>query len=105
MIQSYSCFTQIWLKPSFAYQENAQENSVNFGVPNKIITSLKVLDANFIVKFTVDDVTKSLDCIIGVEEGDILGPIFFTFFIAAVMIYWKASCNIPVCFILEWMQR
>ena len=72
MIQSYSCFTQIWLKPSFAYQENAQENSVNFGVPNKIITSLKVLDANFIVKFTVDDVTKSLDCIIGVEEGGIL---------------------------------
>ena len=23
----------------------------------------------------------------------------------SVMIYWKGSCNIPVCFILGWMQR
>ena len=38
-----------------------------------------------------------MDCIIGVKQGDILGPILFTFFIAAVMISWKAQYNVPVC--------
>ena len=66
-----------------------------FSLPNKIISLLKVLHANFIVKFIVDYVTESLDCVIGVKEGD--GPILFTFLIAAVMITWKAFCNIPVC--------
>ena len=68
-----------------------------FGVPNKIISLLKVSHANFVLKFTVDDVTQSLDCIIGVKQGDILGPISFTFFTAAVMITWKASYNTPLC--------
>ena len=65
-----------------------------FGAPNELTSLLKVLHASFVVKFTVDDVTLLLDCIIGVKQGDILGPILFTFFIAAVMITWKASCNI-----------
>ena len=43
-------------------------------IPNKLIGILKVLHANFVVKFTVDDVTQSLDCIICVKQGDILGP-------------------------------
>ena len=51
-----------------------------FGVPNKLRSLLKVLHANFVVK-----------------QGDILGVILFTFFIAAMMITWRASCNIPVC--------
>ena len=57
---------------------------------------LNVLHANFVVKSTVDDVTQSLDCIIGVKQGDIFGPKLFAFFIAAVMITWKTSCSIPV---------
>ena len=68
-----------------------------FGVPNKLMSLLKVLHANFVVRFTIDDVTQSLDCIISVKQGDILGVILFTFFIAAMMITWRASCNIPVC--------
>ena len=60
-----------------------------FGVPNKITSSLKVLHANFVLKFTVNYVTQSLDCINDVKQGDILGPILFTFFIAVVMITWK----------------
>ena len=59
--------------------------------------SCKVLHTNFKVKFTVDDVTQSAHCIFGVKQGDILAPILFTFFIAAVMITWKASCKISVC--------
>ena len=70
---------------------------MKFGVPNTIISLLKVLHANFIVKFTVDDNTQSVDCIIGVKKGDTLGPMLFIFFIAAMLITWKASCNIPAC--------
>ena len=69
---------------------------VKFGFPNELFSLLKVLHANFVVKYTVDDVTQSFDCIIGVKQDDTLGPILFTFFIAAVMITWKASCNVPV---------
>ena len=58
---------------------------------------MKVLRTNFVVKFTVDDVAPSLDCVIGVKQGDILGLILFTFLIAVAMITWKPSCNIPVC--------
>lgn len=58
---------------------------------------MQVLHANVVVKFTVDDVTESLDCIIGVKQDDILGPILFTFLIAAVMITWKTSCNNLIC--------
>ena len=68
-----------------------------FDIPNKIIRLMKVLHANFVVKFTVDDVTQCLDCIICVKQGHIFGPILLKFFIAAVMITWKASCNIPIC--------
>ena len=67
-----------------------------FGVPNKLVSLLKVLLANFVVKFAVNDLTQSLDCIIGVKQGDVVGPILFTFFIAAAMIIWKTSCNILV---------
>lgn len=80
------------------YQEKSFEEIIpKFGVENKIISLLKVLNSNFVTKFTVSDVTQSLHCIIGVKQGDILGPILFTFFIAAVMIIWKAYCKIPVC--------
>ena len=68
-----------------------------FGVPKKLINLLKALHAKFTVIFTVDDITHTLDCIIGVKEGDVLGPILFTFFIAAVMITWRTTCNIPAC--------
>ena len=68
-----------------------------FGVPEKLISLLKALHNDFKVKFTIDEVTQTLECIIGVKQGDILGPILFTFFIAAVMITWRAQCNIPAC--------
>ena len=68
-----------------------------FGVPPKLISPLKVLYANFKVKLTVDEVTQTLECIIGVKKGDILGPILFTFFIATVMITWKVDCDKPAC--------
>ena len=67
------------------------------GVPPKLLSLLKALHSNFKVKFTVDGVTQTIDCNIGVKQGDVLGPILFTFFIAAIMITWRLQCDIPVC--------
>ena len=57
-----------------------------FGVPEKLIFILKALHENVLVKFEVQGITHSVNSIIGVKQGDILGPILFTFHIAAVMI-------------------
>ena len=57
--------------PRFGYRlrsrtkRNVSKILAKFGVPNKLIRLLKVLRATFVAKFTVDDVTQSLDCIIG----------------------------------------
>ena len=68
-----------------------------FGVPEKLVNLLKSLHDAFKVKFTIDDVTQTMNCTIGVKQGDILGPVLFTFFIAAVMITWRNTSDIPVC--------
>ena len=38
-----------------------------------------------------------MNCSIGVKQGDILGPLLFTFFIAAVMITWRNTTKVPAC--------
>ena len=68
-----------------------------FGVPNKLISLLKTLHNNFEVKFTADENTHTIPCTIGVKQGDILAPILFTFFLAAVIITWRVTTNIPLC--------
>ena len=72
-----------------------------FGVSKKLVDLLRASHNDFKVKFTVDDVISTIACAIGVKQGDILGPILFTFFIAAVMITWKATNN--VFFIVKMM--
>jgi len=67
------------------------------GVPDKVIRLLKALHVDYKVKFTVDGVTKHIQSIVGVKQGDILGPILFTVLLAAIMISWNKVCNIPVC--------
>ena len=68
-----------------------------FGVSPKIIRLLQSLHAHVEVKFTVNDVTNTIDCIIGVKQGDILGPILFSFFLAAIIITWRAEFDRPLC--------
>ena len=68
-----------------------------FGVQSKLIMLLKSLHAHVEVKFSVNDVTQTIECTIGVKQGDILGPILFTFFLTAVMITWNAAYNRPLC--------
>ena len=62
-----------------------------FGVPKKLISLLKSLHANVHVKFVVNDVTKTIESIIGVKQGDILGPLLFIFYLTGVMITWRAT--------------
>ena len=64
-----------------------------FGFPPKIITIMKSLHKNVIVKFIV---TRILSSIIGVKQGNILGPILFTIFIAAIMISWRKMYDRPL---------
>ena len=45
----------------------------------------------------MNDVTKSIENIIGVKQGDILGPLLFIFHLAAVMITWRVTHEQPLC--------
>ena len=68
-----------------------------FGVPDKLLRLLKALHANVEVKFVVNDITKRIESIIGVKQGDILGPLLFIFYLAAVMISWRTTHTREVC--------
>ena len=68
-----------------------------FGVPEKIIFLLRSLHQNVCVKFSVCDIEHSMKSIIGVKQGDILGPVLFTFHIAAIMSTWRKVNLGPVC--------
>jgi hypothetical protein len=43
------------------------------------------------VKFIVDGAEKVIDSIIGVKQGDVLGPELFIFFMASFMATWRSS--------------
>ena len=68
-----------------------------FGVPMKLIRLLKALHANVQVKFIVNDVTNTIESVIGVKQGDILGPLLFLFYLAAVMTTWRNIHKRPLC--------
>ena len=68
-----------------------------FGVPMKLIRLLRALHANVQVKFIVNDVTNTIESVIGVKQGDILGPLLFLFYLAAVMTTWRNIHKRPLC--------
>ena len=67
------------------------------GVPPKLISLLKALHATVFVKFELDGVTKTLRQVIGVKQGDVLGPDLFIFMIAAIMETWRAQHTYDLC--------
>lgn len=70
---------------------------MKYGVPRKLVNLLKALHSDFRVKFTIDEVVNTIRNTIGVKQGDILGPILFTFFICAVMCTWRIKFQVGPC--------
>ena len=68
-----------------------------FGAPKKLIRLIKSLHDNFKVDFKVENCKPSINCTIGVKQGDILGPALFVIFIAAIMITWRKLYDRPLC--------
>ena len=68
-----------------------------FGVPSKLVNILKALHKTINVKFTIDSISHIIECGIGVKQGDVLGPILFSMFIAAIMITWRKTRTHPQC--------
>ena len=52
---------------------------------------------NVEVLFEVDGVKKKLNSIIGVKQGDLLGPELFTFYMAAVLETWRSLHSYDLC--------
>ena len=70
---------------------------LKYGVPPKLVRMLIAMHETVNVKFDVDGVVKTLLSIIGVKQGDLLGPELFDFFIAAIMETWEATSNYELC--------
>ena len=73
------------------------EVMIKQGVPPKLDSLLRSLHTTVKVKFEHEGVTQTLDSIIGVKQGDLLGPDLFTFFMAAVMKTWRSSYSYSFC--------
>ena len=52
---------------------------------------------NVEVIFEVDGVKKKLNSIIGVKQGDLLGPDFFTFYMSAFLETWRSLHSYVLC--------
>ena len=70
---------------------------LKLGVPQKLVRLLQSLHANVEVNFSINEVSQTITCTIGVKQGDVLGPILFTFYMAAVMITWRIAHQRPLC--------
>ena len=66
-----------------------------FGVPQKLVSLLKALHNDLIVKFEFDGIVHEVNCTIGVKQGDILGPVLFIIYMAGVMNNWKKVSDCP----------
>ena len=66
---------------------------LRLGVPPKLVRLLMALHDQVHVGFDVNGVTRTLMSVIGVKQGDLLGPKLFTFFKAAVSESWKATSD------------
>jgi hypothetical protein len=69
---------------------------LRYGVPPKLVRLLIAMHRVVLVKFDVSGVVKTLLSIIGVKQGDLLGPPLFDFYVAAIMDTWRCSHTYPL---------
>ena len=62
-----------------------------------MIRLLTSLHTNVTINFEVAGINKSMPYTIGVKQGDNLGPLLFLFYIAAMLITWKATTTTQPC--------
>jgi len=62
-----------------------------FGVPGKLVRLLGALHSTVNVGFEIEEVRMVIDSIIGVKQGDLLGPQLFIFHICAIMQAWRVD--------------
>ena len=70
---------------------------LRFGVPAKLVSLLQSMHKRVQVLFEVEGVKCSLESIIGVKQGDLKAPVEFVFFIAGIMLSWRAVSDYPLC--------
>ena len=80
-------------------EENAEifRNILKSFTMDSLPSILNSLHDNFKVDFKVENCKPSINCTIGVKQGDILGPALFVIFIAAIMITWRKLYDRPLC--------
>ena len=70
-------------------REMLWEVLLRLGVPDKLVRLLKALHKRVVVHLEVGGVAKTILSIIGVKQGDVLGPVLFILFMAAVLMTWR----------------
>ena len=71
------------------------------GVPKKLLRLLIALHQDVVVKFEVEGLEHTVNCTIGVKQGDVLGPVLFNMFMVAVMTSWRSTSDQPNCVFLS----
>ena len=64
---------------------------LRFGTPPKLVRLLQARHASVLVRFEADGVLQILESIIGVKQGDLLGPKLFVLFKAGITESWRAT--------------
>ena len=68
-----------------------------YGMPPLLVALRVALHKHVSAVFDVDGVRRTLESIIGVKQGDLLGPELFTFYMCAVMETWRTEHENPLC--------
>ena len=69
---------------------------LRYGVPPKLVRLLIAMHKLVLVKFDIGGIVQILEAILGVKQGDLLGPPLFDFYIAAVMETWRLKHSYPL---------
>ena len=69
---------------------------LKFGVPPKLVAVVRCLH-RITVRFSVAGAEAEIESIIGVKQGDVLGPVLFVLYMAALMMSWRRRYGGQLC--------